>query len=267
MTHPENLSKLTLIGIEAALNAGDLLKKGFGTKFEVSSKPGKMNLVTEYDRKSEKCIVDFIQDNVPSSCFLAEEGGKSGNPHSENLWIVDPLDGTVNFAHRIPFFSISIAAYQHDRILCGIVYHPLTSELFVAERNHGAYLNGDRIHVSSTRSLSDSILATGFPYNLIENPSHCIERFSKVLRLGIPVRRLGSAALDLAYTAAGRFDGFFEPCLKPWDIAAGNLLIEEAGGKISSWENKKYNVLQPEPLLATNGLIHNELSEILSKKP
>jgi myo-inositol-1(or 4)-monophosphatase len=258
-------NSLTLIGIEAALLAGEKLKQGFGSRLSISYKKGVHNLVTQYDRLSEKTIVDFISRYVPESQFLAEESGKSGKTNAKILWIIDPLDGTVNFAHKIPFFCVSIAAYMEGKTILGIVFHPLTHELFVAERGRGAYLNGEKIHVTKTAKLEKSILATGFPYDVKNNPSHCIERFSDVIRLGVPIRRLGSAALDLAYTAAGRFDGFFESILSPWDSAAGNLLVEEAGGKISHWDNKKYDLFAGLTLLATNGLIHNQLSKILIK--
>jgi myo-inositol-1(or 4)-monophosphatase len=263
---PNEFSYLTLVAIDAALAAGDLLRKGFGSRFSIEEKPGRMNLVTEYDKRSEKSIIQFIKMNVPSSHFLAEEGGVQGDQNTEILWIIDPLDGTVNFAKGIPFFSVSIAAQKMGKTICGVVLNPLTNELFVAETGRGAFLNGQRIHVSKTLSIDQAILATGFPYNLSENPSHCIERFSDILKAGIPVRRLGSAALDLAYTAAGRFDGFFEPCLKPWDIAAGNLLVEEAGGKISTWNNQPFDIQSGMPLLATNNSIHRELSKLLSKQ-
>lgn len=266
MTALNNLSRFCLIGIEAALQAGDLLKKGFGSQFSISTKPGIHNLVTEYDHLSEDTIIDYIRKNVPSSDFLAEESGRKNEKNASVLWIVDPLDGTVNFAHQIPVFSVSIAASIQNEVVCGIVYQPMTQELFVAEKGRGAFLNGRPIHVSSTSSLKESILATGFPYNLIENPSNCIEHFIDILRLGIPLRRLGSAAIDLAYTAAGRFDGFFETKLSPWDCAAGNLLVNEAGGIVTQWDGRAYQLEAEKPILATNHLIHQELSTKLSKK-
>ena len=266
MNHPESLSQITLVGIEAALAAGDLLRHGFGTEYSISFKPdGNQNLVTEFDTRSEKLIIDFIRNTIPEAQFLAEEGGKTGSPSSSILWIIDPLDGTVNFAHKIPVFAVSIAAQKNGQTICGIIYQPITQELFVAEKGVGAFVNGLPLKVSSVKNLDHSLLATGFPYNLIENPSHCIESFLKVLHLGIPIRRLGSAAIDLAYTAAGRFDGFFEPRLAPWDCAAGILLIEEAKGKVSHWNRQPFDLFANQPLLATNGLIHDELAQILGK--
>jgi myo-inositol-1(or 4)-monophosphatase len=182
------------------------------------------------------------------------------------LWIVDPLDGTVNFAHNIPVFSISIALERKKELLSGVVYQPINRELFVAEKGKGAFLNGQKIHVSSTPLLEKSILATGFPYNFAENPFQCIEHFIDIAKLGIPVRRLGSAAIDLAYTAAGRFEGFFEVGLSPWDCAAGILLIEEAGGKVTDWNHSPFSLHAKKPILATNGFIHDSFSAILNRK-
>jgi myo-inositol-1(or 4)-monophosphatase len=265
MQHPDSLSHLTLIAIEAALQAGDILKKGFGTHFSIATKSEKHDLVTEYDRLSEKNIIQFIRENVPSSNFLAEESGRVGEKNSEILWIIDPLDGTVNFAHQIPVFAISIAAQRAGQIICGVIYQPMTQELFIAEQGLGSYLNGKRIHVTRTEALEDCFLSSGFPYNLAKNPLNCIEHFSDVLRLGIPIRRLGAAAVDLAYTAAGRFDGFFEIGLSPWDCAAGILLIEEAGGKVSHWKEKVFDLFAGQPILATNGLIHKKLAQVLNQ--
>jgi myo-inositol-1(or 4)-monophosphatase len=265
MNENELLSRITLKAIEAALHAGSLLKRGFGTHFSVSSKSVKMDLVTEYDRLSEDCIIKQLRSHFPSSGFLAEESGRQDQKNASLLWIIDPLDGTVNFAHQIPVFAISIAAQKEGQTVCGIIYQPMTTELFVAEKGRGAYLNGEKIHVSKTSSIDEVFLASGFPYTLKENPMHCIERFNDMLHLGIPIRRLGAAAVDLAYTAAGRFDGFFEVDLAPWDCAAANLLIEEAGGTVSSWSGKKYDLFAKEPIVASNGLIHSFLVDILKQ--
>lgn len=265
MTKTEDFSYLTIIAIDAALQAGELLRQGYGTVFSISQKEGKHNLVTEYDHLAEKAIIAFISQNVPNSSFLAEESGSSGTS-GDMVWIIDPLDGTVNFAHQIPIFSVSIALEKNGELFCGVVYQPITHELFVAEKGKGAFLNGKPIQVSPVDQISDSILATGFPYNLHENPFHCIDHFVDILRLGVPIRRMGSAAIDLAYTAAGRFEGFFEVGLSPWDCAAGILLIEEAGGKITTWEQKHLDLRKKTPILCSNGLIHNTLSNILNRK-
>jgi len=258
------MAELTLIAIEAALNAGNVLRYGFGTHFQINSKEGHHNLVTEYDYKAEKEIIDFIQKNAPNSEFLAEESGISGKKGSL-VWVIDPLDGTVNFAHQIPVFAVSIGVEQDGEMIAGVIYQPITNELFVAEKGRGAYCNGKKINVSIVKTLEGSILATGFPYNLRENPHHCIDHFIDILRAGIPIRRLGAAAIDFAYTASGRFEGFFEVSLSPWDAAAGKLLLEEAGGKITKWDGSPFDIRSLEPLLATNGLIHKEARDLLSR--
>ncbi|MGB7978674.1 MAG: inositol monophosphatase family protein [Chlamydiales bacterium] len=261
----ESLSHVTLTAIEAALLAGEILRQGFGTHFAISSKEGKHNLVTEYDHHSEKAILDFLGQNVKDSSFLAEEGGRTGNKESEVFWIVDPLDGTVNFAHQIPVFSVSIAAQKGGETVSGVVYQPITHELFVAEIGKGAFLNGKKLKVSDVMSIDQAILATGFPYNLAKNPFHCIDHFVEILKLGIPIRRMGSAAIDLAYTAAGRFEGYFEVELAPWDLAAGKLLVEEAGGKMTHWDKRPFDIHSREPVFASNGHIHDAGCAILSR--
>lgn len=261
----ESLSSLTLVAIEAALLAGELLRQGFGTQFAISSKEGRHNLVTEYDHLSEKEIIAFIKQQVPASSFLAEESGSSGKKE-EILWIIDPLDGTVNFAHQIPVFSVSIAAQKGDDIISGVVYQPMTHELFVAEKGKGAFLNGQRLHVSGVKQIEMAMLATGFPYDLAKNPFHCIDHFVDILKLGIPIRRMGSAAIDLAYTAAGRFEGFFEVELAPWDVAAGKLLVEEAGGRVTHWDKRPFDIHSRETVFASNGHIHDATAAILNRK-
>jgi myo-inositol-1(or 4)-monophosphatase len=261
----ESFTHVTMLAIEAAIQAGEILRHGFGTRFSISSKQGTHNLVTEYDHKSEKFIIDFIRHHIPHSKFLAEESGESGDDEENLVWIIDPLDGTVNFAHEIPVFSVSIAAEKKGEVISGVVFAPITNELFVAEKGKGAFLNGTPIRVTPTQELKGSILATGFPYNLAENPFHCIEHFVDILRLGIPIRRLGSAAIDLAYIAAGRFDGFFEVSLAPWDSAAGVLLVNEAGGKVTHWDQSPFSVREKTPILATNGHIHEALAKVLSR--
>lgn len=261
----ESLSHLTLIAIEAALSAGELLRQGFGTHFSISSKEGRHNLVTEYDHKSENWIIDFLGQQVPGSSFLAEESGASKKGASEILWIIDPLDGTVNFAHQIPTFSVSLAAEVEGKVICGVVYQPITHELFVAEVGKGAFLNGQKLKVSEVKQVENAILATGFPYDLAKNPFHCIDHFVDILKLGIPIRRMGSAAIDLAYTAAGRFEGFFEVKLSPWDVAAGKLLVEEAGGKVTHWDGKPYHIRSTETIFASNGHLHSAVTQILNR--
>lgn len=256
-------SPLTFLAMDAALEAGALLRDGFGSQFEIREKEGRHNLVTEYDHRSEECLFRFFRRYAPGSRFLAEESGHVDGEGNGPLWIVDPLDGTVNFAHQIPFFSVSIGLEIGGEIRAGVVYHPMLHELFVAEKGKGAFLNGKLLSVSSTSSLVESMFAVGFPYNLHENPDRCIRPFLSMLKLGFPIRRMGSAALDLCYTAAGRFDGFFEVALSPWDCAAGALILEEAGGKVTHWDGKEFDLYSKNSILATNGHLHQEAAGIL----
>ena len=255
----------TALAAHAAIQAGEILEKGFRSNFVISAKEGKHNLVTEYDLASEKILLSLIQKNFPGDFILSEECGKISGKNSKRRWIIDPLDGTVNFAHGIPIFAVSIGLEEEGELKVGVIYQPLTKELFVAEKDHGATLNQKTIQVTKVTSLDASILATGFPYNLIENPNHCIDHFTDILKRGIPVRRLGAATIDLAYVACGIFDGFFEVVLAPWDCAAGILLITEAGGKVSCWDGSPFTHESYKPFLATNQKIHQELSTVLSK--
>jgi myo-inositol-1(or 4)-monophosphatase len=261
---PFDPSPLTFVAIQAALQAGDILRKGFGTKYEISEKAGIQNLVTQYDSKSEKHIIDFILEHFPDHAILAEESGSSSQPQAPVLWVVDPLDGTVNYAHNIPVFTVSIAAAVQQKIVTGVVYQPITQELFVAELGQGSYLNGTRLQVSKTADFKDAMMATGFPYDVHNNPEKCVDRFSQMTKYGIPIRRLGSAALDLAYVAAGKFDAYWELSLQAWDIAAGKLLVEEAGGTVTKYDGSEHTVFQPAPILATNGLLHEKMIKELT---
>ena len=236
-------SRLTLVATLSALKAGEILRKGFGTTMRFETKEGRHNLVTEWDNKAEAAIIKSIKIHFPDHSFLAEESGESGEKGEGIQWIIDPLDGTVNFAHKIPMFSVSIAATFQSDVLAGVVYNPLIEELFIAEKGNGAYLNGERLKVTETAVLDSAIVATGFPYNVHENP----------------IRRIGSAALDLSYLAAGRFDSFWEVSLQPWDYAAGKLLIEEAGGTFTDFEGKPFTSLSEGPIIASNGILHDQM--------
>lgn len=255
-------SEALTVAVEAALKAGEMLRQKFGTEFKVSSKEGRHNLVTECDKASEKMIIGTIHKIFPDHAILAEESGASAQKNHVT-WIIDPLDGTVNFAHTIPVFSVSIAAAVGAEVVAGVVYQPITQETFTAEKGKGAFLNGKPIRVTHTPKIEEAIVSTGFPYNLNENPLGCIEAFLKVARLGLPIRRLGSAAIDLSYVAAGRFDAFWEVILHPWDFAAGQLLIEEAGGKVTDYQGKGHSLFAAGPILASNGKIHQQMSQIL----
>ena len=262
----ENVEELVLIAINAAMSAGEILKKGFYSQFKINNKEGRHNLVTEYDILSEKHIIKCISEKFPSHTFLCEESGYSSKQTEEIQWIIDPLDGTVNFAHRIPIFGVSISARKKDDVLLGVTYQPMTNELFVAQKNKGSFLNGRKISVSNVKDINDGMIGTGFPYNLIENPDHCIERFLNMVKLGVSIRRLGAATLDFAYLACGRLDGFWETNLGPWDCAAGLLLVREAGGQVTRWDGDTYKVTEKNQVLASNKHIHNQLIREFSNK-
>lgn len=256
------LKELQECAVAAALEGGKILREGFGSSFTIKSKSDRNDLVTEYDHKSEIAIINFIKSRYSDHKFLAEESGLTGNTDEVITWVIDPLDGTVNYAHSLPIFSVSIAAVKNNEILCAAVYQPILDELFTATKGQGAMLNNQIIKPSSSKSLESSFLVTGFPYNVHKNPGHCVEHFIGMIRQGIPIRRLGSAALDLAYVACGRFDGFWEVELKPWDVAAGVLILSEAGGKVTQYNKDEYWITD-DNMLATNGLIHEQLSETL----
>lgn len=247
--------------LEAASQAGEILRSGFGSTHRAESKEGRHNLVTEFDHRSERCIIDVLRAHTPDAGFLAEESGRHHGP-DELLWVIDPLDGTVNFAHGIPIFCISIAAVRNGQILCGVIHQPLLQETFTTVAAGGAFCNGRPMHVSSTPKLDSSILVTGFPYNVDVNPGGCIEQFASIVGRGLPVRRLGSAALDLAYVADGRFDGYWEVALAPWDMAAGVLMVQEAAGTVTHYGRRPF-ILGADSIIATNGKIHDELSSAL----
>lgn len=248
------------VAIQAAKKAGFLLKKRVGQKRTVKYK-GPVNLVTEMDLLSERAIVSEIRQYFPGHNLLAEEKTFQ-EEDSPYRWIIDPLDGTTNYAHGYPIFCVSLALEKEGKIILGVVYDPMRDELFVAETGKGACLNGQKIQVSSTPSLSQSLLATGFPYDLRESPINNFDHFHNFALRVHAVRRAGAAALDLCYVAAGRFDGFWEMKLGPWDMAAGCLLVKEAGGKTSDFQGKNLG-LDGKQVLASNGHIHREMIKVL----
>ena len=253
------------IAIEAAKEAGKFLKKNLGKVRDIQLKEGQeKNLVTEIDKRSEEIIIRIIKRHFQNHDILAEESGKDPSSRSDYRWIIDPLDGTTNFTHGFPVFCVSIAVEYRGEIIVGVIYDPNFDELFIAERGKGAYLNKKRIAVSSINSLNKSLLVTGFPYNIVENPNHAIDHFINFLMKAQAVRRMGSAAIDLAYVAAGRYDGFWEVALNPWDMAAGVLLVTEAGGTITDFHANAFSIYKPE-MLATNALIHKQMIEVLTK--
>lgn len=259
MNQEATLSHLSFVATQAVLLAGDLLRKGFGTKFKVFSKSHHHDMVTEFDSAAEKAIISTVKEHFPDHAILAEESGASGNPEAPITWIIDPLDGTTNFARNLPIFCVSVAAVdKKGHALCGAVYQPLNGELFLAQRGHGAYLNGSRLHVSTVPKYEKALGSTGFPYDL-EKKSRLIEHFATMASLGNPIRGIGSAALSLAYVAAGRFDAYWGTNLQPWDFAAGKLLVEESGGLVTGQNGHACPTFDPCSLLATNGLIHKEM--------
>jgi myo-inositol-1(or 4)-monophosphatase len=244
-----------------ARQAGKLLRERIDKRHTVHYK-GEINLVTEADRLSEALIVEQIRASFPDHGILAEESPEMTNC-SGARWIIDPLDGTTNYAHGFPVFCVSIALEMEGEIRLGAVYNPMLDEMFVAEKGAGAFLNGIRLKVSDTTELSRSLLATGFPYDIRENRNNNIHYFEAMSLNAQAVRRAGAAALDLAYVATGRFDGFWELKLMPWDMAAGCLLIEEAGGVVTDLNNAPLDLLSPH-ILASNGLIHDEMARLLA---
>lgn len=250
------------VAIGAAKKAGLLLKSRLGQKRRVKYK-GPVNLVTEMDLLAEKVIVSEIREHWPDHSVLAEEKTdlRGDSPYR---WVIDPLDGTTNYAHGFPVFSVSIALQKEENVILGVVYDPTRDELFVGKKGEGARLNGRKIHVSSTPKLSECLLATGFPYDLRENAADNFDHFRNFALHAHAVRRAGSAALDLCYVAAGRFDGFWEMRLGPWDMAAGTLMVREAGGKTSDFWGNPLG-LDGRHVLASNGKIHREMIRLLKR--
>jgi len=256
---------LTESALQIAEETGKILKKGFGTHFKIEAKSTRHNLVTEYDLAAQEFIISSVKKRYEGHHFLAEEGDQKALPDKGTLWIIDPLDGTVNFAHGIPFFAVSIAVAIDREVFAGVVHNPLSGESFVAEKGKGAWLGENQLRVSEVGDLDGAFLATGLPYDVKENPYRCIDRFAAMARRGNPIRRLGVASLDLAYVAAGHFDAFWEAGLQTWDMAAGKLLIEEAGGRVTHYDGTAHPLYGYHPTLATNGLLHGPMSAILKE--
>jgi myo-inositol-1(or 4)-monophosphatase len=252
------------LAIEAALEAGQFLKESVGQILQVERKLGQeTNLVTQIDKKAEEIIIGKIKQRYPDHDFLAEESG-SHKKRSEYRWIIDPLDGTLNFTHGVPLFSVSIGVEKQGEVIAGVVYEPNLGELFTAEKGKGAFLNKKPIHVSKVDKLIESMVVTGFPYTIQQNPDNAVQHFVNVLMRAQGVRRLGSAAVDLCYVACGRFEGFWEVSLNAWDMAAGVLLVEEAGGRFTDFRGAPTSIYGKQ-VLATNGLVHDKLVEILQE--
>ena len=254
--------KSTLITAVKA-GAAEILRF-FNNDFKITNKEGVNNLVTEADHASEKAIIDVVKSAFPDHHILSEEAGELVRD-SGYKWIIDPIDGTVNFAHGIPLNCVSIGIEHKGQMIMGAVYNPHLEEFFFAEKGNGATLNGKPIQVSKQTETVKACLVTGFPYTYINLPNGPLEIFERFIRKGVPVRRLGSAAIDLCWVAAGRFDGFYEHKLEPWDSAAGYLIVEEAGGKVTDHEGNSFSVYQHK-VLATNGKIHDEMLAVMNNK-
>lgn len=251
------------LAVGAALRSGALLRENLGRAGHIEFK-GAVDIVTELDKRSEALITESIRKAFPGHGILAEETPEvaAAGPFR---WIIDPLDGTTNYAHGFPVFCVSIAFEEAGEVRLGVVYNPMLDELFVAEKGAGAYLNGQRIAVSKVATMDRGLLATGFPYDLRTSEANNFDHFSNFSRKAQAIRRAGAAALDLSYTAAGRFDGFWEMKLKPWDVAAASLLVKEAGGAITDFSGGPFSI-ESDECLASNGLIHGEMVTVLSKK-
>jgi myo-inositol-1(or 4)-monophosphatase len=241
---------------EIAREAGALLASSFERRVPFETK-GEFDLVTEADRASEKLVVERLRSHFPTHRVVAEEGG-GHQSESEYCWYVDPLDGTTNFAHSFPVFNVTLGLQRAGEMIAGVVYDPIRQEMFSAERGGGSYLNNRRLRVSAVRNLAESLASTGFPSRKRHHNVN-IHFYYQLAMASHGVRRTGSAAVDLAYVACGRLDFFWEFGLKPWDMAAGTLLVEEAGGRVSDMTGLSHSLTGSEHLLADNGLLHDQV--------
>ncbi|MCA9470626.1 MAG: inositol monophosphatase [Nitrospirales bacterium] len=264
MQHPSiELNELSKTAIEAAQLGGSILTDYAKKGFEIEKKSD-INLLTEADLASERVIVEKIRTTFPSHQILAEEKGLQ--THSENpyKWIIDPLDGTTNFAHGFPMYNVSIGVEYEGAIVVGVVFDPTRNELFVAQKGQGSTLNNVPIHVSATALLSEALLVTGFAYDIHTVADNNLKEFCAFSLRARGMRRTGTAAIDLCYIACGRFDGFWELKLNPWDTAAGKLIVQEAGGQVTNYQGEPYSIYGQD-LIASNGLIHQEMVGLLQE--
>ena len=248
---------------EISISAGNILLKGFRSKSTTISYKSKTNLVTNIDKESEEYLFNKIRKKYPGHSIVAEEGSRR-DTKGEFRWYVDPLDATNNYAHGIPFFCISIGVFSVEikRIVAGIIYDPYHNEIFKGIKEGGAFLNGERIHTSSIDDIGISLVATGFPYNKKDTKNNNLTEFNTLLPCVQGARRIGSAALDLAYVASGRLDGYWEPGLFPWDMAAGSLIVQEAGGIVTKYNGDPFDPEYPE-ILASNNRLHEKMIHLL----
>ncbi len=254
--------KPTLADLETmAYGAGKILRDSYGKKIKISNK-GVIDLITEIDQRSEDYLVNAIKSRFPNHRVITEESGIILGDENQ-AWYIDPLDGTVNYAHGVPIFSVSIAYVDNGKVELGGIYDPMHKEYFYASRGGGAWLNGHKLVVSNAKNLDQSLLVTGFPYDVRTNPNNNMDHYVNLGLKSRGVRRLGSAAIDMAYVAAGRFDGFWEISIFGWDIAAGSLIVKEAGGKVTDVYGKPEYLYPVTSILATNSKIHDEMLVVL----
>lgn len=258
------MNELKEVLMRATHEAGKIIQEYFHGTFTIENKEGINDLVTEVDKLSETRIIQIIKEHYPGHSIISEEVGEEIQD-SDYQWIIDPIDGTVNFAHGIPICCVSIGLRHKDDLVLGAVYNPMMNELFFAEKGKGATLNGKPISVSKKSNFKKACLVTGFPYKWPKTYEHPIKVFERFIMEGLPVRRLGSAAIDLCWVACGRFDGFWEYNLSSWDVAAGYLIVQEAGGTVTNFEGLPYSVFDKETL-ATNGLIHEDMLKLIRNK-
>lgn len=241
---------------DLAFTAGKIVREHFHSGFSIAYK-GEIDLITDADKASEEFLVKAITQLYPQHAILTEEGGRLGNAASDYLWVIDPLDGTTNFAHRLPYFAVSIALLEKSEPIIGVVYNPISDELFAAEAGTGAWMNDHPIQVSQAANLKSSLLCTGFPYDMHLKQNNVVN-YARLIMQTQGVLRMGSAALDLCYVASGRLDGFWEFHLHPWDMAAGALIVKEAGGTVTGITNPRFDLSTGE-IAASNGMIHQAL--------
>lgn len=247
--------------IQIAKEAGELTREAFGKNFLVETKGSETNLVTEIDKKSEALIINFINKEFPGHSVLAEESG-AHKSSSEYLWVIDPIDGTTNYAHGLPIYGVSIGVQKNNETICGVVYDVMSNAIYTSEKGGGSFKNGIKLNVSTNDDLEKSVLVTGFPYNISENPDFAVERFTAFLKTCRAVRRLGAATIDMCYVASGVFDGFWEVTLNPWDVCAAKLIVEEAGGVVTDFTGTKSNIYMKN-FLASNKHVHQKMLDML----
>ncbi|MDR3256638.1 MAG: inositol monophosphatase [Endomicrobium sp.] len=260
-----NFSSYTNTALAAAKKGASILLKYYNNSILNVEYKGEIDPVTQADKNSQKAIIKIIKSVFPQHGILAEEDSVN-EINKDYCWIIDPLDGTVNFVHGVPIFCVSIGLKYKNEIISGVIYSPIMNEIFIAEKNKGAWLNGKKIRVSKVKDIIHALAVTGFPYYIKKNSARVIKNFKNIMLKSQGIRRSGSAALDMAYVACGRFDFFWEEGLKPWDITAGTLIVKEAGGKVSDYNGGK-NLIFKDTILVSNGsVIHKKVLRVINEK-